>query len=168
MKTMLRALALVAVTHLAATTSALSHEIKVGDLVVSNLWTRATPGGAKVAGGYLTVTNNGTSADKLLSVSSPVSGKSEIHEMAITNGVMTMRPLDAGLLIDAGKTVTLAPGGYHLMLMDLKEPLKEGAQTPVTLQFEKAGKVETYLHVQGVGAKGPDDGAMKGHSDHKH
>ncbi len=75
--------------------------------------------------------------------------------MAMNNGVMTMRPLDKGLAIEPGKTVKFAPGGYHLMLMDLKSPLKQGDKVPVTLEFEKAGKVKLSLDVQGVGAKGP-------------
>ena len=81
--------------------------------------------------------------------------------MAMNNGVMTMRPLDKGLVIEAGKTVKLAPGGYHVMLMDLKGPLKEGDKVPMTLQFEKAGKVMLSLEVQGVGAQAP---AGAGHS----
>jgi periplasmic copper chaperone A len=75
--------------------------------------------------------------------------------MAMNNGVMTMRPLDKGLTIEPGKTVKLAPGGYHLMMSDLKSPLKRGDKLPVTLEFEKAGKVTVSLDVQGVGAQGP-------------
>jgi copper(I)-binding protein len=74
---------------------------------------------------------------------------------------MTMRPLENGLTIEPGKTVALAPGGYHLMMLDLKAPLKQGDKLPVTLQFEKAGTVAVTLDVQGVGAKGP---AAEGHS----
>ena len=81
--------------------------------------------------------------------------------MAMNNGVMTMRALDKGLAIEPGKTVKFAPGGYHLMLMDLKGPLKQGDKVPVTLEFEKAGKVKLAFDVQGVGAKGPE-----GHSGH--
>jgi periplasmic copper chaperone A len=75
--------------------------------------------------------------------------------MTMNNGVMTMRPLDQGLTIDPGKTVKLAPGSYHLMLFDLKSPLKQGDKVPVTLEFEKAGKVKVSLDVQGVDAQGP-------------
>ncbi len=87
-----------------------------------------------------------------------VAGRVEIHEMAINNGVMTMRPLDKGLAIEPGKTVKLAPGGYHLMLMDLKNPLKQGEKVPLELQFEKAGKVAVSLDVEGVGAQAPSGG----------
>ena len=75
--------------------------------------------------------------------------------MAVNNGVMTMRPLDNGLTIAAGQTVKLAPGGYHLMMSDLKSPLKAGEKVPVTLNFEKAGSVTVTLEVERVGAQGP-------------
>ena len=140
-----------------------AQEIKVGDLVITQPWSRATPGGAKIAGGYLTIENKGTSPDRLVGGSGDVAGKVEIHEMAMNNGVMTMRPLDKGLAIEPGKTVKLAPGGYHLMLMDLKNPLKQGEKVPLTLEFEKAGKVTVSLDVQGVGAKAPAGGAASGH-----
>jgi copper(I)-binding protein len=80
---------------------------------------------------------------------------------------MTMRPLDNGLTIEPGKTVKLAPGGYHLMLLDLKSPLKRGDKVPVTLEFEKAGKVKLSFDVQGVGAPGPAGAANSGGADAK-
>lgn len=128
---------------------------KAGDLVITQAWSRATPGGAKVAGGFLTIENTGSTSDRLIGGSADVAGKFEVHEMAVSNGVMTMRELDKGLTIEPGKTVKLAPGGYHLMLMDLKSPLKQGDKALVTLEFEKAGKVKLSLEVQGVGARGP-------------
>jgi copper(I)-binding protein len=134
-----------------------AQETKAGDLVITQPWSRATPAGAKVAGGYLTIENKGSAPDRLVSGAGGVAGKVEIHEMAMNNGVMTMRPLDKGLTIEPGKTVKLAPGGYHLMLMDLKGPLKQGEKVPVTLEFEKAGKVTLSLDVQGVGAQAPMD-----------
>ena len=132
-----------------------AEEVKAGDLVISQAWSRATPGGAKIAGGYLTIENKGAAADRLIRGSADIAGKVEVHEMAMNNGVMTMRSLDKGLAIEPGKTVKLAPGGYHLMLMDLKGPLKQGDKVPVTLEFEKAGKVKLSLDVQGVGAQAP-------------
>ncbi|MGJ4944390.1 copper chaperone PCu(A)C [Bradyrhizobium sp. HKCCYLS1011] len=135
--------------------TARADDIKAGDLVISQAWSRATPGGAKVGGGYLTIENKGSAPDRLVAVSGDIAGKIEIHEMAVTNGVMTMRPLEQGLAIEPGKTVTLAPGGYHLMMMELKSPLKQGDKLPLTLEFEKAGKVAVTLDVQAVGAKGP-------------
>ena len=127
-------------------------DAKVGDLVISEAWSRATPSGAKVAGGYLTIENKGTSPDRLTGATCDIAGKVEVHEMAMNNGVMTMRPLGKGLTIEPGKTVKLAPGGYHLMLMNLKNPLKQGEQVPLTLEFERSGKVTLSLDVQGIGA----------------
>ncbi|NOJ42632.1 copper chaperone PCu(A)C [Bradyrhizobium australiense] len=138
-----------------------AQEVKAGDLVITQAWSRATPSGAKIAGGYLTVENKGSAPDKLVGGSGENIGKVEVHEMAMNNGVMTMRPLDKGLPIEPGKTVKLAPGGHHLMLMDLKQPFKQGDKVPVTLEFEKAGKVTLSLDVQGVGAKGPAGGETK-------
>ena len=132
-----------------------AEEVKAGDLVITQPWSRATPGGAKVGTGYLTIQNKGTTPDRLIGGSTDVAGKVEVHEMAMHNGVMTMRPLDHGLTIEPGKTVKLAPGGYHLMMFDLKSPLKKGDKVPVTLEFEKAGKVTVSLDIEGVGAQGP-------------
>jgi hypothetical protein len=149
-----------------ALTPACAEEVKAGDLVISQAWSRATPGGAKVAGGYLTIANKGAAPDQLLSASADAAGKVELHEMAISEGVMTMRPLDKGVAIAPGKTVQFAPGGYHIMFVDLKNPLKQGDKVPVTLQFEKAGKVQVSLDVQGVGAQAPG-AAHGGAMEHK-
>lgn len=137
------------------TTVSRAEDVKAGDLVITQAWARATPGGAKVGGGFLTIENKGTVPDKLVGVSADGAGKIEVHEMVMNEGVMKMRPVEGGLTIDPGKTVKLAPGGLHLMMMDLKSPLKQGDKMPVTLQFEKAGKVAVTLDVQGVGAQGP-------------
>ena len=144
--------------------SARAEEVKAGDLVITQAWSRATPGGAKVGGGYLTIENKGSTADRLIGGSADVAAKIQVHEMATTNGVMTMRPLDGGLTIEPGKTVKLAPGGIHLMMLDLKSPLKQGDKVPLTLEFERAGKVSLWLDVQGIGAQGPanSDGAAGG------
>src|SRR3954470_17327968 len=144
-----------------------AEDIKAGDLVISQAWSRATPNGAKIAGGYLTIENKGTAPDKLIGGSGDIAGKVEVHEMSVNNGVMTMRPLDKGLAIEPGKTVKLAPGGYHLMMFDLKGPLKQGEKVPVTLEFEKAGKVNVSLDVQGVGAQAPGGMEHSGHMDMK-
>ena len=132
-----------------------AEEVKAGDLVITQAWSRATPGGAKIGGGYLTIENKGSAPDRLIGGSADAADKVQVHEMAMNNGVMTMRPLEKGLAIDPGKTVKLAPGGYHLMLFDLKSPLKQGDKLPVTLEFEKAGKVKLTFDVQGVGAQSP-------------
>ena len=153
---------------LAGSPAAFAADVKAGDLVITQPWSRATPGGAKTGAGYLTIEKKGGAPDRLVAVSGDVAGRIEVHEMAVNNGVMTMRPLEKGLVIEPGKTVALAPGGYHLMLMELKSPLKQGDKLPVTLEFEKAGKVAVTLEVQAVGAKGPggEGGSMMKQHDH--
>lgn len=131
-----------------------SATFKLGDLTVTSPWTRATPGGAKIAGGYLTITNNGTSADRFVSAKSDPTDNVEIHEMSMNDGVMKMRPLRNGLEIKPGETVELKSGGYHLMFMDLKQPLKQGDSFKATLQFEKAGSLEVSFNVNALGATG--------------
>jgi periplasmic copper chaperone A len=132
-----------------------AEDVKAGDLVISQAWSRATPGGSKVGGGYLTIENKGSTPDRLIGGSADIAGKVQVHEMSMNNGVMTMRPVEGGLVIEPGKTAKLTPGGFHLMLLDLKGALKQGEKLPVTLEFEKAGKVAVTFDVQGIGAMGP-------------
>lgn len=139
-----------------------AHGIAKGDLVISAPWLRATPAGAEVAAGYLTITNKGLSADRLVSFSTEISGQPEVHEMSNEGGVMKMRPLKNGLAIPAGATVKLQPAGYHLMLMKLKNPLVAGQRYKATLVFEKAGPVEVEFEVRAMGA-----GQQKSHG-HNH
>ena len=141
-----------------------AHGFKAGDLTIGHPWTRATPGGAKIGGGYLSVTNNGTVPDRLIGVSLSVADHGEIHEMKMDGGVMSMRPLPDGIAIKPGETVKFEPGGYHVMFMDLKEPLMEGTMVKGQLQFEKAGKVDVEFKVDAIGSTGPkSSGAMEGH-----
>ncbi len=126
-------------------------------IAISQAWSRATPGGAKVASGYMTITNKGPAADRLLGGRTDIAAKVEVHEMATKDGVMTMREVKDGVPVAPGATVRLAPGGFHLMLVDIKKPLKQGDKVTVTLNFEKAGQREVSFNVLGVGAKGPDD-----------
>lgn len=134
-----------------------AHEFKVGDLKIVHPWSRATPPGAKVAGGYFSITNIGSSPDRLLSISSEISAKTELHEMGVKDGVMTMRPVSGGLEIPAGGKVALAPGGYHLMFVGLKRQPKQGKTFPATLTFEKAGTVAVEFAVEGMGETGGMD-----------
>jgi len=148
-----------------------AQEARTGDLVITQAWGRATPGGAKTGGAYLTIENKGTVPDRLLGGSTDVASKVDVHEMAMDDGVMKMRLLDKGLVIEPGKTVKLAPGGLHLMFIDLKNPLKQGDKVPVTLEFEKAGKVQVLFPIEAVGAQAPGAAAEKGdhmHMDHNH
>ena len=150
-----------------ATTSlgaAKAQEFSAGNLMIDHPWSRATPAGAKIAVGYMVIMNHGADPDRLVGGSSSA-GPVEVHEMAMKNGVMTMRPVSGGLQIDPGKSVALAPGGYHLMFTDLKAPLKQGDKLKATLEFEKAGKVDVTFDVQSIGAQSPMP--MPGHSDHK-
>jgi copper(I)-binding protein len=136
--------------------SAAAHSVKIGALTLTDLWTRATPPSAPTAGGYLTIENTGAEADRLIGIASPTAARAEVHEMTTKDGTMTMRPVAAGIEIPAGQTVALAPGGFHIMFMDLKEPFVEDGDVPVTFTFETAGSVDTFLHVLGLGARGPE------------
>jgi len=126
---------------------------------VDQAWARATPGGAKTAALYMTLVNKGSADDRLVSVSTPVAGKAEVHNTTTENGVMQMRPVEA-LEVKPGTPTVLKPGGYHIMLMDLKGPLVVGHSFSVTLTFEKAGKVAATAKVEKVGAMAP--GSMPG------
>ncbi|ACL60146.1 DUF1775 domain-containing protein [Methylobacterium nodulans] len=137
---------------------------RAGDLTIETPWMRATPGGAKVAGGYLRVTNTGTAPDRLLGASIPLAGRGEVHEMSMNGGVMRMAPVEGGLTIKPGETVELKPGGYHLMFLDLKSPVKAGETVEGTLTFERAGSVPVRFQVGAIGAAGPGGG---GHQ-HQH
>lgn len=119
---------------------------------VSGVWARATPGGAKIGAAYGAITAKAD--DKLVSIATPMAGKTELHTHLHEDGVMKMRRVEA-FEIKAGETKTLAPGGDHLMLFDLKEPLKEGGKLPITLTFEKAGDVTVEADILAIGAKGP-------------
>ncbi|MCV0427090.1 MAG: copper chaperone PCu(A)C [Roseibium sp.] len=140
--------------------SAVASDYKAGDLSLSHAWTRATPPKAKAGGGFVEIVNNGSETDRLIAASSDVAGKTEIHEMAVTDGVMKMRKLDNGIEIPAGETVKLQPGGLHIMFMGLNQSFEEGTSVPVILTFEKAGDVGIELSVAKMGAKSMDHGHM--------
>ncbi|WP_291364772.1 copper chaperone PCu(A)C [Devosia sp.] len=142
-------------------TPALAHNgvIHLGDINISLPFTRATLPNAPVGGGFLTIENAGTEADRLVSATSEVAGETQIHEMAMEGDVMKMRQLAEGLEIPAGETVVLAPGGVHIMFMGLKQAFVEGETVAVTLTFEKAGSVEVLLPVAAAAADMPA-GAM--------
>lgn len=127
-------------------------DVMVGQMKISAPWARATPKGASVGGGYMTITNMGTESDRLDGGATGVAAGLEIHEMKMDNGVMKMRPVTGGLEIKPGETVTLKPGGYHLMFTGLKQALKQGEHVKATLNFAKAGKAEVDFTVQGMGA----------------
>ncbi len=135
-------------------------EVKAGGIAVSQPWARATAPGAPAGAAYLTVTNSGKEADRLVAASSPAAKTTELHTHIHDNGVMRMRPVEA-IDVPAGGTVALKPGGLHVMLMGLTQPLSQGSTVDVTLTFEKAGKVTVPVAVQSAGAAAP-----AGHTGH--
>lgn len=133
----------------------LAETASAGDVTVEKAWSRATPTGAEVAAGYLTIINHGDSPDRLVSVSTSVAANTEIHQMKMADGKMEMRPVPDGIEILAKSTVALEPMGYHLMLMQLKHPLQKGDTFAGSLVFEYAGAVNVTFRVEGMGAMGP-------------
>jgi copper(I)-binding protein len=132
---------------------AAAHEYNKGSLHIAHPWSRATPQGAAVGAGYLIIENQGATADRLVSISVPaeLAGRAEIHEMAMQDGVMRMRPLPNGIEIAPGMAAKLEPGGMHIMLLDLKRGLEKGDRYRATLNFEKAGAVDVEFVVEAMG-----------------
>jgi copper(I)-binding protein len=141
--------------HMAPMQTSADSTYKVGGLVITAPWIRATPKGAPVAGGYLTITNNGTEPDRLIGGSLAAAAKFEVHDMSMDGGVMKMRPLAKGLEIKPGQAVRLSPGGHHIMFMGLKRQLRQGETVKGTLEFAKAGRVEIAYQVGAMGGGAP-------------
>lgn len=135
--------------------AAAGNAVTIGDLELTGAFTRAMAPNAKSGGGFVTIVNKGEEADRLIDARSAAAGMVQLHEMAMSNDVMTMRHLENGIEIPAGESVTLAPGGLHIMFMQVKAPFIEGTSVPVTLTFEKAGEVEIMLEVGGMSARAP-------------
>jgi copper(I)-binding protein len=161
----IRNVAFAALATAVLATPAAAAEIAKGDIVITDPWARATPKGAAVGGGFMQIDNKGTTPDRLVGGTMPLAGRFEVHEMKMDGDVMKMRPLADGLTIPPGGSVTLKPGSYHVMFMDLKEPLTEGATLTGTLTFEKAGTVEVQYEVRPLAATAP--GAPKAPTEHK-
>lgn len=125
-----------------------ARDYEVGTLRIGDPWIRATPNAAPTAAGYLTVTNRGRTADRLLGGSTPLAQAIEPHTVSMTGGVMRMRLAERGFEIAPGATLTLAPGGNHLMLIGPKHPLKAGERVPATLRFARAGPVKVGFAVR--------------------
>jgi periplasmic copper chaperone A len=134
--------------------AALAQTYSVGPMKVDQPWVRATPGGAKVGGGYVTITNTGTTPDRFLGGTLPQAARFEVHEMKMEGGTMQMREVKGGLEIGPGQKVELKPGGYHIMFMDLRAPFKQGDKLKAQLRFEKAGIVDVEFKVESIGAGG--------------
>ncbi|MFD1695169.1 copper chaperone PCu(A)C [Roseibium aestuarii] len=157
----MKSILLAAIAAITLSTAALAEPVQQGSLVLDHAWTRATPPAARAGGGFVEITNSGSEADRLVSAASPAANRVELHEMSMKDGVMVMRQKTDGIELPAGETVALAPGGLHIMFMELTGPFKQGETVPVTLTFEKAGAVTFDLSVEKIGAKG-----MAGHMDH--
>ena len=134
-----------------AASAASAHDYLLKSLKIDHPFARATPPGAKTGGVFVSVENTGTQSDRLLGVSSPVAGVAELHQMSVDAGVMRMRGV-AALEVRPGETLELKPGGYHVMLSGLRQPLKVGDRFPMTLTFQNAGAVEVSVWVEAMGA----------------
>jgi periplasmic copper chaperone A len=150
---------LIALALALAAPAALAHDFKVGAIEIDHPWARATPRGAGVGAGYLKLTNTGAAADRLVGATAEAAGRIEIHEMAVENGVMKMRPVTDGIEVKPGQTVEFKSGSFHLMMMGLKQQLQQGQRVKGTLTFEKAGPVDIEFVVEGIG--GAPGGQMK-------
>jgi copper(I)-binding protein len=146
---------LVALAVAATFSAGATQPAKSGTIVIEQAWTRATPPNAPVAGGFLTIRNNGNRADRLVSVTSPDADRVEIHHMSMDGGVMRMRKLTDGLPIGAKAVMTLKPGGYHLMFIGPKRRLVEGDTVTATLRFEHAEAREVRFEVRPIGSAAP-------------
>ena len=138
-----------------APTAVSAADYDVGSIHISQPWSRATPKGAATGAGYMTITNNGKTPDRVSCVSSDASAECQIHSMTMDNGVMQMRPVEGGLEIKPGETVTLKPGSFHVMLLNLKHPLEQGNDMKATLKFDNAGTVDVEYPIVGIGASAP-------------
>lgn len=129
-------------------------ETATSRIAVEQGWSRETAPGQDTGGAFLTIVNSGGAGDRLLGGTTPAADDVQIHTVDMADGVMRMRQLTGGLEIPAGETVTLAPGGHHIMLMSLQRPLAQGETVPLTLEFEIAGRVDVDLAVQPIGSAG--------------
>ena len=132
-----------------------AQEVKAGDLVISQPWSRAAPRGAELAASYLTIENKGTTPDRLIGGSTDVAEKLQIQQSSMVGGGLTLNPVEGGLTISPGDKVVLAPHGIHLTLSHLKTQMKRGTTVPMTLEFEKAGKVTVSFDVLSAASTGP-------------
>jgi hypothetical protein len=145
---------------------AIAQQFKANSIVIEQPWTRATPAGAEIAGGYMSITNTGSEPDRLIGGMLPQAGRFAVHEMKMNGNVMQMRELQEGLEILPGQKVELNPSGSHLMFMILRESLKQGDTLKGQLRFEKAGLVDIEYRVEGVGAQSPDQRSAEGSHQH--
>ncbi len=148
------AIIVLALAQLAAANSQ-AKDFDVGSIHISQPWARATPKGASSGAAYMTITNNGKTPDRVACVSSDASAQCQIHTMTMDNGVMMMRPVEGGLEIKPGETVTLRPSSFHVMLVNLKHPLEAGNTLTATLKFDNAGTIDVQYPIAAIGAAAP-------------
>jgi len=146
--------ALIAALNLSAPAWAEGGVVRVGAIEVRTAWARASIGTQRPAAAYVTIRNTGERPDRLARVETPLARNAEVHETVETNGRASMRPVGA-LELPPKEEVRLAPGGMHIMLMQLSEPLKEGGKLPLTFVFERAGAVTVDAEIAGVAASTP-------------
>lgn len=156
-KLLAAALILTAATPLAAAIH------RIGNLSIDKAWSRETAPGQSVGGAFMTIRNAGSRADRLLSGKSPIASEVQLHTMSMDGGVMRMRQVKGGLGVPAQGTLELKPGSFHVMFIGLKRPLRRGEHVPLTLRFERAGKVTVQVAVNPIGATGPMGAAHAGH-----
>jgi len=149
--------ALVAALSLCSVGSAWAHDYKVGQIEIDDLWVRASAPGQPHGAGYLEIDNDAKTPDRLLAISSDAAERVELHTVQTENGVARMRHLPEGIEVPANGDVKLAPGGYHVMFMNLKQPFVAGAKVPATMKFEKAGEVAVTFEVKPIGYQSGDD-----------
>ena len=145
-----------------STAPAQAADYDVGSIHIAQPWARATPKGATTGAGYMTITNKGATPDRVNCVSSDASAQCQIHTMTMEDGVMKMRPVEGGLEIKPGETVTLKPASFHMMLVDLKHPLEAGQMVKATLKFDNAGTVDVNYPIAAIGAPAPGAAAGGG------
>ena len=147
---------------LGLSTLAIGHEYKVGNIAIDHPYARATAPGQPSAGAYLSIENNGKEKDTLTSISTTIAKSTEVHSMTMDGNVMKMREVSS-IDIKPSEKIAMQPGGgFHIMLIGLRKPLKTGDKFPMTLTFEKAGKIEVNVYVEDMSKAGEKT------AEHKH
>ena len=146
------------VLGLFVTVTAQASSVTAGKLILDQAWSRATPGGAKVGVGYVSIVNTGNEQDRLVAAESDIADRVEIHTTEMDGGVMRMRLLRDGIAIAPKSLVELKPGGLHLMLVGLKQSIKKGDELIIRLKFEMAGDIAVKFTAEGIGARAPSSG----------
>ena len=152
---MVRTLAAAVLISLVASGAGAQEPVRAGDLVLERPWARASIGTSRPGAAYVTIRNEGAERESLTGVSTEIAATAEVHETVTEDGVTRMQP--AGTVeIDPAESVSLAPGGMHIMLMDLREPLVEGEALTLFLTIEGSGEVAVPVPILGIGSRGPE------------